>query len=180
MKMWYSPHLLPLKYVGRSRLGNHNAKPVATSQRMESSSKSWPRRDKVAWKYAELIPTIRNRNQTTYIPLLTNFPYWWNNWNSIGGKTRNRTLLICKQNIIISQLMFSKKCYCIHRIGIFRNRWWYDVILLTPIDRWTAVLQYSPQFHSAKRECSRKMAETGMSGYRNNHDKIQNSYLFLD
>ena len=53
---------LSLKLGGIAAFGYHMANPAMITHNIAISSNSCPKRDRVAWKYAELAPTIIKRS----------------------------------------------------------------------------------------------------------------------
>ena len=60
---------LSLRLWGITAFGYQMANPTMTTQRMASSSRSCPRSERVAWKYAEEAPTTISRSHITWIPI---------------------------------------------------------------------------------------------------------------
>lgn len=68
-----------------------------------------PTRLKVAWKYAELIPTTINSTHSMFIAGLQNLEYSWKRCISTGGNRKKSTLLIWKHTTVVLSLNLMSK-----------------------------------------------------------------------
>lgn len=71
----WSPTELRSRPATAKTLNSHfineiSSESISHYAKKEDSLNTWPRRLRVAWKYAELAPTIINRAQITWIPII--------------------------------------------------------------------------------------------------------------
>lgn len=83
---------------GRNCSGKKSVAAAINTHMIATSSRSWPIKLSVAWKYAELSPTIKSRTHTPWIAGLTIREYGRNKWINIGGRRKKRILLNWKWN----------------------------------------------------------------------------------
>lgn len=64
----------PLKILGKCLRGQNRLKVAINTHKMVNSSRSWPSKLSVAWKYADERPTTINRTQIRWMAGCMNFP----------------------------------------------------------------------------------------------------------
>ena len=81
--------LLSLRHGGIAAFGYQKANPAKFAHNIEISSNNCPRRERVAWKYAEHIPMTTSKNQIMCIPGPKDLAYGRCRYTRRGGTIKN-------------------------------------------------------------------------------------------